>query len=324
MNTSITQVPSTRLFIGFLFCFAFISSQAQDVQTEIRYYGTGCFTIQRGENALLTDPFVDNPSATKVLFGKIRTDTNYVKQYVNPAAFAKVKLVVAAHAHYDHLMDMPYLSRFIPDSTPIVTNRTGKHLLAYYAMQQPIVVVNDSMGTEHALGEWHYSVDSTMRTMAFKSLHPPHIAGINFLKKRYNEDLVAEPTLVSDWQEGQTLSFMVDWLEDSAVTYRMFFMSSMAKFPFGLFPKNLLDDHGIDDLFIGSSGTTEYASYPGPVVELCKPKRIFLIHWENFLRRKDEPFKPIDAKGLESMKASLLAKCSSETQIITPTPLNYY
>ncbi len=317
-----------RFFTGiFLSCFINCcptTSLAQDVQTEIRYYGTGCFTIQRGENTLLTDPFVDNPSATKVLFGKIRTDTNYVKQYVNPAAFAKVKLVVAAHAHYDHLMDMPYLSRFIPDSTPIVTNRTGKHLLAYYTMQQPIVVVNDSMGTEHALGEWHYSVDSTMRTMAFKSLHPPHIAGINFLKKRYNEDLVAEPTLVSDWQEGQTVSFMVDWLEDSAITYRMFFMSSMAKFPFGLFPKNLLDDHGIDDLFIGSSGTTEYASYPGPVVELCKPKRIFLIHWENFLRRKDEPFKAIDAKGLESMKASLLEKCSSETQIITPIPLNYY
>lgn len=313
-----------RLFLSFLFCLAFASAKTQTIPTEIRYYGTGCFTIQRGENVLLTDPFIDNPSATKVLFGKIRTDTNYVKQYLNPAAFRKVKLVVAAHAHYDHLMDMPYLSRFIPDSTPIVSSKTSKHLLSFYKLRQPLVVVNDSMGTENTLGQWHYSVDSTMRTMAFKSLHPPHIAGINFLKKRYAEDLVAEPTLVSDWQEGQTLSFMVDWLEDSVVAYRMFFMSSMAKAPYGLFPKVLLDEHGIDDLFIGSSGSTEYASYPGPVVELCKPKRIFLIHWENFLRKKDEPFKAIDAKGLESMTKSLKEKCPSETTIITPIPLNYY
>jgi len=235
-----------------------------------------------------------------------------------------VKLVIAAHAHYDHLMDMPYLSKFVPDSARIVSSKTSKHLLSYYNLPQEIVVVNDSMGTENRLGEWHYSLDNTMRTMAFKSIHPPHIAGINFLKKRYSQDLVAEPTLVSDWQEGQTLSFMVDWLEDSVIGYRMFFMSSMAKAPFGLFPKELLNERGIDDLFIGSSGTSEYALYPGPIVELSEPKRIFLIHWENFFRKKDEPFKAIDAKGLESMKTELKEKCSAETQIITPIPLQYY
>jgi len=308
----------------FLFCVAFSPLQAQNAQTEIRYYGTGCFTIQRGENVLLTDPFIDNPSATRVLFGKIRTDTNYVKQYLNPAAFAKVKLVIAAHAHYDHLMDMPYLSQYVPDSALIVSSKTSKHLLSYYKLPQELVVVNDSMGTKNEKGEWHYSLDSTMRTMAFKSIHPPHIAGINFLKKRYSHDLIAEPTLVSDWQEGQTLSFMVDWLEDSVVSYRMFFMSSMAKAPFGLFPKELLEERGIDDLFIGSSGTSEYASYPGPIVELSRPKRIFIIHWENFFRKKDQPFKSINANGLEAMQADLKQNCSSETQIITPIPLQYY
>ena len=310
------------IFLGFALVFS--PSLAQNIETEILYYGTGCFTIQRGENVLLTDPFIDNPSATRVLFGKVRTDTSYVKQYLNPAALGKVKLVIAAHAHYDHLMDMPYLSKFIPDSAQIVSSKTSKHLLSYYKLPQEIVVVNNNMGTENEVGQWHYSLDSTMRTMAFKSLHPPHIAGINFLKKRYSQDLVAEPTLVSDWQEGQTLSFMVDWLEDSVISYRIFFLSSMAKAPFGLFPKTLLYERGIDDLFIGSSGKSEYSSYPGPIVELSKPNRIFLIHWENFLRKKDQPFKAIDVKGLESMKLDLQKKCSTETQIITPIPLQYY
>ena len=310
------------LFLGLALVFS--PSLAQNIETEIRYYGTGCFTIQRGENVLLTDPFIDNPSATRVLFGKVRTDTSYVKQYLNPAALGKVKLVIAAHAHYDHLMDMPYLSKFIPDSAQIVSSKTSKNLLSFYKLPQEIVAVNNTMGTENEVGQWHYSLDSTMRTMAFKSLHPPHIAGINFLKKRYSQDLVAEPTLVSDWQEGQTLSFMVDWLEDSVISYRIFFLSSMAKAPFGLFPKTLLSERGIDDLFIGSSGKSEYSSYPGPIVELSKPNRIFLIHWENFLRKKDQPFKAIDAKGLESMKLDLQKECSTETQIITPIPLQYY
>ncbi|MCF8464634.1 MAG: hypothetical protein K9G41_07330 [Flavobacteriales bacterium] len=313
-----------RLFLGFLFCVTLASAHAQNIQTEVRYYGTGCFTIQRGENVLLTDPFIGNPSATKVLFGKIRTDTAYVKLYMNPAAFRKVKLVVAAHSHYDHLMDLPFVSRLIPDSTPIVCNKTGKHLLSFYKMKQPVVAANEAMGTETTIGAWHYSADSTMRTMAFESMHPPQTAGINFWNKRYAQDLVAEPSIVSDWQGGQTLSFIVDWLEDSVIAYRMFFLSSMAKAPYGLFPKELLDEHEIDDLFIGASGDSEYSSFPGPVVELCKPKRILLIHWENFFKSKEEPFKAIDTKGLEAMTKVLKEKCSSETQIITPIPLNYY
>ena len=310
------------LIAGLAFVSFFL--EAQTVETEIRYYGTGCFTIQRGENTLLTDPFVDNPSATRVFFGKVRTDSSYVKQYINPAALRKAKLVVAGHAHYDHLMDMPYLSRFVPDSALIVSNKTAKHILSYYKLPQQMVVVNNGMGTAEKVGEWHYSLDSTMRTMAFKSMHQPQMAGINFWKKKYSQDLKAEPTLVSDWQEGQTLSFMVDWLEDSVIGYRMFFMSSIAQAPFGLFPKELLNEKEIDDLFISASASSEYASYPVPIVNLCKPKRIFLIHWENLFRKKDQPFKALDAKGLETMKAELLEKTSSKTEIVIPTPLKYY
>ena len=292
--------------------------------TEIRYYGTACFTIQRGDNVILTDPFVGNPSAGKLMFGKIRTDSSYVERYINPPTFRKVKMVIAAHAHYDHLMDMPYLSRYVPSSTPIVSNRTAKHLLAYYSLPQTSVIVNDSMGTQEQLGLWHYNADSTIRTMAFASLHPPHVAGINFFKKRYTSDLVSEPIMLADWQEGKTLSFMVDMIEVDTIGYRMFFMSSMARSPFGMFPQEMLKERGIDDLFIGASGPIEYESYPGPIVELASAKRIFLIHWENFLRSKEKDFKAFSEKGLEQIQSEISKRCGKETEIITPIPLNYY
>lgn len=292
--------------------------------TEVRYYGTGCFTIQRGNNVLLTDPFISNPSAAKVMFGKIRTDSSYVERYINPSAFQKVKMVVAAHAHYDHLMDMPFLAKYVPDTTPIVSNRTAKHILAYFDLPQQSIIANDIMGVDQQEGFWYYNDDNSIRVMAFKSLHPPQMAGINFYKKKYTTDLSSKPSIVSDWQEGQTLSFMVDFLEADTIGYRMFFMSSMARAPFGLFPKEMLQERGIDDLFIGASSKIEYDFYPGPIVELAKAKRIFLIHWENFLRSKEDDLKALSEKGLEQMQTELSKRCGSNTEIITPIPLNYY
>ena len=292
--------------------------------TEIRYYGTACFTIQRGESVLLTDPFVSNPSAGKVMFGKVKTDEDYVNKYINPATLGKTKLVVSGHAHYDHLMDFPHLSKYIPNATPLVANQTAKHILSYYDLPQPIVVMNDSLGTNERSGVWTYSVDSTMRTMAFKSMHPPHIAGLNLMNKRYTEDLVAEPVLASDWQEGKTMAFMVDWLEGDSITYRIYFSSSLAQQPFGLFPKVLLDEHPIDDLFISAILVRKYEDAPKPLIDLAKPKRIILMHWENLFRSKENEVEPMKEKEFDSLFKRLNEEYGNTTTIIKAVPLNYY
>ena len=98
-------------------------------------------------------------------------------------------------------------------------------------------MANDSLGSDKNVGVWFYSADSTMRIMAFKSQHPPHFAGINFMNKRYTEDVRSEPKLSADWQEGKTMAFMADWFENDTIVYRIFFSSSLAKAPFSLFPK---------------------------------------------------------------------------------------
>jgi ribonuclease BN (tRNA processing enzyme) len=292
--------------------------------TEIRYYGTACFTIQRGESVLLTDPFISNPSAGKVMFGKVRTDADYVEKYINPATFRKVDLVVSGHAHYDHLMDFPYLSRHIPATTPLVANQTAKHILSYYKLPQPIVAMNDSLGTNEKIGVWTYSVDSTMRTMAFKSMHPPHIAGLNLMNKRYTQDLEAEPLLASDWQEGKTMAFMVDWLEEDSITYRIYFSSSLAQQPFGLFPKSILNEHPIDDLFISAILVRNYEDAPKPLIDLAKPKRIILMHWENLFRSKEKAAESMKEKEFDSLFKRLNDEYGNTITIIKAEPLNYY
>ena len=320
-----------QLFLSYVFllicsttAFAQLEERPVNPNTEIRYYGTGCFTVQRGDNVLLTDPFISNPSSTQLMFGKVKTDVDYVEKYINPATFRKVHLVIAGHAHYDHLMDMPYLSKYIPEETPVITNRTAKHILAYYQLPQQSIVVNDIWGTDTQEGYWYYSADGTMRTMAFKSQHPPHFAGINFMNKRYTADLTAEPLLMKDWQEGKTLAFMVDWLEEDSITYRMYFSSSLAKQPFGLFPKSLLDEHPIDDLFISAALFSDFEAAPKPLIDLAQPNRIILMHWENFFRSKEKETKALNQKELNKLISKLKETYGDEMIIIKPEPLNYY
>lgn len=291
--------------------------------TEIRYYGTGCFTIQRGKDVLLTDPFISNPSTARLMFGTVKTDIEYVEQFINPATFERVKMTIAGHAHYDHLMDYPYLSKYIPSLSPIITNKTAKHILAYYNLPQPTVVVNDSLGDELRAGGWAYSADSTMRTMAFKSMHPPHFAGINLMNKKYSEDLKSEPLLMADWQEGKTLAFIVDWLKEGEIDYRMYFSSSLAKSPFGLFPRELLVEKPIDDLFISAALFSDFEQAPKPIIDLARPQRIILMHWENFFKSKEKAPKPLNKKELGSLLKKL-KETYPNIEVIKPDPLNYY
>lgn len=292
--------------------------------TEIRYYGTACFTIQRGEDALLTDPFVSNPNAAETLFSTIRTDEGYVERYINPATLKKVRMTVSGHAHYDHLMDYPYLCKYIPEDSPLIANRTAQHILSWYKLKQPTIVANDSLGSDTNRGVWYYSADSSMRVMAFKSQHPPHFAGINFMNKRYTEDVKSEPKLSTDWQEGKTMAFMADWFENDTIAYRIFFSSSLAKAPFSLFPKSMLEEHPIDDLFISAILVSDFSQAPKPLIDLAKPKRVFLMHWENFFRSKEKDVKAMKSKEFEQLVNDLKNTYGSSIEIIQTIPLNYY
>lgn len=301
-----------------------ISERPRIEGPEIRYYGTACFTIQYADNVLLTDPFISNPSASQAMFGQVKTDVDYVERYINPATLRKVRFAISGHAHYDHLMDFPYLSKYVPESTLLVANKTAKHIMAFYDLPQQTMVANDITGDEKTEGYWVYSENNEMRVMAFKSQHPPHFAGINLMNKKYDKDLTSEPVLARDWQEGQTLAFMVDWLEEDSIVYRIYFSSSLAKAPFSLFPKSMLDEHPIDDLFISAILVSDFDKAPKLLIDLAKPNRIFLMHWENLFRSKEKDVKAMRTSELKKLLKELKAAYGNSIEVIKSEPLNYY
>ena len=263
-----------------------------------------------------------NSEIIQIQDNSILIEVDYLEQYINPATFSKIKMTIAGHAHYDHLMDYPYLTKYIPKTSPLVTNKTAKHILAFYNLEQPVLVANEYVGTANKLGEWFYSVDSTMQVMYLKSMHPPHFAGINMMNKKYSEDLKSEPLLMADWQEGKTLAFIIDWLDGEKIEYRIYFSSSLARAPFGQFPRELLVEKPIDDLFISSVLMSDFNEAPKPVIDLARPKRIILMHWENFLKSKEKPIKPMKKKELKTLLTKL-KETYPNIEIVKPEPLNY-
>lgn len=321
----IRWLPKSAILLLVLFqIVGSCKGQTDSIYTEIRYYGTGCLSVQRGETAILTDPYISNLSTLQVSLGKVKTDVNYVELYINPAALRKVKMVMVGHSHYNHLLDLPHLLRYIPSETPILLNHTGKHILAYYQLKHQLVVVNDIAGTERQLGYWYYGSDSTVRAMAFNSVHQPKLAGIGAQDRIYGSDISGEPILVSDWQAGKTYSYVIDFLNDGEVTYRMLFMSSGATAPNGMFPKSLLKEHSINDMFISASAKLEFDEYPRPLIDLCAPERIFLIHWERSGIHKEEQMKALDQNSLDILKAKLQENYGESIEVVVPMPLNYY
>lgn len=310
--------------VGFKIGF---SQTSRFAGTEIRYYGTACLSIQRGESVILTDPYVSNISALKAALGKIQTDKEYVDQYLNPGALRKVKMVVAGHSQYDHLLDLPYLTKYLPLSTKILLNYAGYQTLSYYQLENEFVVVDDLAGNSETPGFWNYSTDSTVRAMAFSSQLQPKFD--NFLsnlnqQREYSSELKLEPVLSSEWPAGNVYSYIIDFFEQGEIDYRLVFMSSGADQPNGMFPRKLLVDHPVDDLIISGSANLNFENYPKPLIDLCDPDRIFLVHWERSGKKKESQMKAINQEQLDSLKLNLQKTYGDSLEVIVPMPLRYY
>lgn len=290
----------------------------------VKYLGTGCLLMDYKGSKLLTDPFVSNPRLLRTVAGTIGTDTAYVNRHLRPKEMIGVRMVAAGHSHYDHLFDLPYLCSSMPNDAILCLNQTGKHLLAPYNLKQRYVIIDSLAGDSLRLGQWIYASDSSIRVMAFISLHPPQFMGIHLMRGHLTEDLQEAPLHIKNWLQGRTHTFLADFMEHGKPAHRIYFSSSMAPAPFGLFPKELLEEKAVDAIFIGAAGDRDPMRYPWPTVDLTRPKRVYLIHWESFFRSKDKKAKAIGRQKLLRMRDAVTTMVNDTVPVIITYPLNTY
>jgi mRNA degradation ribonuclease J1/J2 len=71
----------------------------------------GGLLFRRGNDAIMTAPFYSNPNIFRVgLRRPIHSDTNLVERLLPDVS--DVRAILVGHAHYDHLMDVPYIANY--------------------------------------------------------------------------------------------------------------------------------------------------------------------------------------------------------------------
>ncbi len=251
---------------------------------EIRYLGTGGWLLRFEDSVVLTAPFYTNSGLSEAVFGPIRSDTALVGDSLPDVSEADAILV--GHAHYDHLLDVPYVARVRARRATIYGSRTTKNILAGDPdlLPERVVALNELAGTSASPGVWVPVPDSRVRIMALESGHAPHFQGIELYVGTVDEPLSALPDRAEGWVGGQTLAFLIDFLDASGqVAFRVHYQDSAASAPLGLIPELPVDQRApVDVAILCTPSFSEVRDYPEAIILNTRPRVALLGHWENF------------------------------------------
>ncbi len=269
------------------------ASRSADDAIYVQYLGTGGNLIWRGEHGLLTAPLYSNPGLFRVGFWRIAPDTTLINRLQPHPPGVEIEAILVGHAHYDHLLDVPYIAqRHLPETAIYGNASVGRIVVATDSALVPrMIVLDDELSRNNTPGAWLYLADSTIRFMAVESDHGPHLFGIHVMRGEVKQDLQAVPRRAWAWREGVTFAYLIDFLNpDGSIDFRIHYQDATSHYPLGS-PPDLAqsDSHRVDLLFVCVGGWSEVPDYPGAVLRDHQPRHVILGHWENFFR---SPLKP--------------------------------
>lgn len=281
---------------------------------EVEFLGVGGVALRVDGVSVLTAPLYSNPSLLEATVGSIEPRPEIIDAYLPLDRVQDVVAILVGHAHYDHLLDVPYVRTKTADAM-IYGNRSVARLLAGFdeVPAGRVAVLNDPRlplvdrrgclepdpctGVEPGIeGAWVPIPGASMRLRALCSTHPPQVFGAI----HFGEGCVAaeqsEPlTVASQWLEGATLAYLVDVLDPStgAPLYRVYYQDAPADAPIGLPHSDLLEEHRVDLAILNVGTFDAVVEHPESAIEVMEPRYVLAVHWEDFFVTQDEPIQPI-------------------------------
>lgn len=308
---------------------------AYQTAVQVKYLGAGGVLIKRGDDSLLTAPFFSNPSMLRVAFGELRPLPEQIERFLGPTGgkdLAGATAVLVGHAHYDHLMDVPYIKQKYLPRAKIYGSETMKNTLA----GDPTLKAADVESVEkdawsvnmpeQSVKWWPEKGSPRMRFMALKSEHAPVFAGLKFFEGNYRDPLPALPTSAWGWLEGQTLAYLIDFLgADGKVEFRIHYQDAASTPPLGFPPQfsALPDQRPVDLAIVCMPGFDQVKDYPEKVIKRLQPRSVIIIHWENFFALlPDDPrdLRVVPTVNAERFLASLKSALPEGASFKLPAP----
>lgn len=290
--------------IPFVLDTAFDEHQVSD-KLSITFNGVAGFYMLYNGSAVLTDPFLSNPGMSKVSFGKIMPDTALIER-LNPKT-TNIRLMAIGHSHYDHILDLPYFAGKADTSTIITGSLNTLLMTESLDVKQKCINMSDIKATAEKTGEWVYTADRSIRVMAIKSEHLPHI----FNKHLYKGQLDANETQSFPFKgkgflQDETLAYLFDFLDEQGVPVkRVYFSSSASAEPNGFLPESVIAEKPVDVAILSLAMAQKAVAYPSNLVNLLQPDHIIFCHWENFFRPRDKKLKFVSMTKYKEIKSEL-------------------
>lgn len=257
--------------------------ESKEPLLSIQYIGVGGHIFRFRDRAIMTGASITNPHFMLLgPFMPISTDEELVDQYLPDVS--DVESILIGHAHYDHLMDSPYIMQNKAKKSHIYGSNTTAHTMAAAIDKSRIHGLNDKMATADKPGEWIYNDNKSIRFMPIKGDHAPHFMGIKVMGGTYEEDLEELPWHAFGWKEGQTLAYLIDFLgTQGEILHRVYYQDAASEETKALIPTLApADQKRVDIAILCPAAFTQVDNYPESIIANTQARNFILGHWEDF------------------------------------------
>ncbi len=256
------------------------TNTANEASLQVQYLGVGGHRIQYGDSVVLTGVSFTNPSFLATgPFIPLKSDKQKIDALMPESSDAQIMLI--GHAHYDHLLDVPYVLQKHAPNAHLYGSQTTVNSIISEVPAERMTAVNEHMAIDSQPGTWFYSDDKKVRIMAIQSSHAPHFMGIKLMKGKHEKPLKKLPWHSFGWKEGQTLAYIIDFLDSNNEPVHRVFYQDSASSESSLVP-DLGDNKDIDVAILCPASFNQIKNYPESVVSSTQAKHYILGHWEDF------------------------------------------
>lgn len=282
-------------------------------QLRLVYLGSGGWIMEYGGEMVLTAPLFSNPSFLRTGLAPIEADTTEIDLQLSRYDLRAARVILSGHAHYDHLMDVPRTATRHATRARIAGSRTAANMLGSWAgVAGRVDVVNDAAGDQERSGTW-LPYGPRVRVMPLVSHHAPHFDGYTLYQGTVDRPRETPPRLASEWVEGRTYAYLVDFLDDAGdIAFRIYYQDAVAAPPRGFAPDELIADRPVDVAIFVPATFDQVDWHPEAFIENLQPARVLLGHWEDFFVPVSAPTKAIMLTDMKHFETRLERVFSGE------------
>ena len=296
---------------------------------EMRYLGSAGYLFRRGDHALITGPHYTNPHWLRVGLWRIQPDTALIDWLHPQLSASAVEAILVGHAHYDHLLDVPYIARKHHPQATVYGNPSAINLTlaAEPSLAGRVVSLDDEVSRDGAVGEWQYVSDGRIRFMALAAEHGPHAFKVRVMKGRVTEVPRKLPRSAWRWKEGETLTYLIDFMGEDrqTVDFRIYYADATTPGRKGLPPElDGADRHRIDLAILCVGSAHSLKGYPETFMDNYNPRAVVLGHWENFFRNPVEGVFRMRTTHLNEFIEIVEERLAADARWILPRPGSTY